>query len=687
MLDHLDETEPMGSYNSSASAGTLIGVGLDVLPWIALAVGSSFYSPSLLSPLLPYSRLVLPVLVLVIGSLVFLERRQGVVSSRLGRSPSTASSEADQVRLHGLKAPSAPDSLPQSVSAAESISVDQPVLITSRTDHTILVANEGFEREFGYAQEDLIGNTPSDVGMWSGDDTEKRVRKHLSPKAPMQNEPMSMQTADGALRHIPLHLDLASDDQTEYLVWQFSVGRSRQGPQSRHGEGKKYDALTGLATRSSLLRQVSQRLDRNSDEEDGPALFSLTISEYGDVMESFGYNAGQQFLTAAASRIEDAKPSAVTAARISESTFAALLPGASEDRARELGRTLLKAFDTPFQIAGQQVPVEAILGLAVRSGARSRFSEAAEMLQASYSAMHRGKREDPTSNLNIYQDGDRTRTHRLHRRERLRTAVHQDELVLHYQPIVHLATREVVGAEALVRWNHPERGLLMPAAFMPLAEETGLVREIDRWVFERGLYQTSEWTQSPAGPVDWVSVNVSPQSVDDSFQDWCRDKLRDIPISEGGLHLEITEQRALHGEQFLRQLRDEGVHLAIDDFGTGYSSLRYLRYLNAELLKIDREFIQDLGQDSRATAIVQFLLNLSLRLGVEVIAEGVETTDQENTLRELGCAMAQGYRFSKPIPADALVEYAGRVPDQPATSQSESQRSDQENVNSTPGRP
>ncbi|MFB6231160.1 MAG: EAL domain-containing protein [Salinibacter sp.] len=546
------------------------------------------------------------------------------------------------------------------------------MLITSRSDYTILAANEQFERAFGYAEEDLVGNIPSEVGMWAGDHTESELQKRLSSEAPMRTEMISVYTANGTLRRVPLALDRTSDDHEECLVWRFPV--QRDGPDDTFSPNQEegYDPLTGLATRSSLLHQVGQRLEHAPSDEAGPALLCVTIREYRDVTESFGYRAGQQFLAAVATRIEDGLPTTATTARISEDTFAILLR-ASEDDARELGRTLLKAFDMPFRIADQQVPVEAIAGLAVWSGPHSAFSGAEEMLEASFSAMHRGTKEHTTGNLHIYRDRTQREARWLRRRERLRTAIQQDELVLHYQPIVHLASRSVVGAEALVRWAHPERGLLSPAAFMPLAEETGLVGDVDRWVINRALRQASAWTRSPDGPVDWVSVNVSPQSVDDDFQRWCRDEIRSARLPDGGLHLEITERWALQEDEFLRPLRDDGVRLAIDDFGTGYSSLRYLRFLDAELLKIDREFIQDLGQDPKTTAIVQFLLNLSLRLSVEVIAEGVETAQQEATLRELGCAMAQGYRFLEPVPADSLAEHAHASPEQSGASRDEPQ--------------
>ena len=541
------------------------------------------------------------------------------------------------------------------------------MLITSRSDFTILAANEQFKREFGYAEEDLVGNIPSEVGMWTGVDTERELQKRLSSEAPVRNERISVHTADGTLQRVPLALDQTSDDREGCLVWRFPVERGGQNGSSSSDQEGGYDSLTGLATRSSFLHQVGRRLEQAPSGEAEPALLCVTVREYRDVTESFGHGAGQQFLAAVATRIEDVLPPTATTARISEDTFAVLLR-AGEDDARELGRTLLKAFDMPFQIADQQVPVEAIAGLAVWSGTRSAFSGAEEMLRASFSAMHRGTKEHTTGNLHVYRDETQREARWLRRRERLRTAIQQDELVLHYQPIVHLASRSVVGAEALVRWAHPERGLLSPAAFMPLVEETGLVSDVDRWVFDRALRQASGWTRSPDGPVDWVSVNVSPQSVDDDFQRWCRDEVRSASLPDGGLHLEITERWALQEDEFLRPLRDDGVRLAIDDFGTGYSSLRYLRFLDAELLKIDREFIQDLGQDPKTTSIVQFLLNLSLRLGVEVIAEGVETAEQEATLRELGCAMAQGHRFLEPVPADSLAEYAHASPEQSSES-------------------
>lgn len=452
------------------------------------------------------------------------------------------------------------------------------------------------------------------------------------------------------------HLSRSSPRQSPFS---FADPSSSFASARRHPEEKNRDALTTLADRTHLLKRLSEALARapsTSEPSLGtPALLTVRTDEYQDVTESFGHQAGQDLLTAAATRLADVFPQSATIARIAEDTFAVLLPEVDDVRAKDLAEELRDRFTPPFNIAGHRVPIEVSIGLALRPSPDSTFDNAEEMLQASYSAMHQVQRRDG-DNLVVFRDDNQEGTRRLQRRERLRRAIQDDELTLHYQPIVHLVSEEAVGAEALVRWDHPDRGVLSPAAFIPLAEETGLVGELDRWVFNQALEDAEQWTSGPNSPLDWISVNISPQSAEGDLQAWCLDKLSDASIPEGALHLEITERWALRDDHPLQHLRDEGVRLSIDDFGTGYSSLRYLRSLNADVLKIDSEFIQDLGRDEKTTAIVQFLMNLSLRLDVRVIAEGVETDEQASILRDLGCAMAQGYHFARPTPPHKLVE-------------------------------
>jgi diguanylate cyclase (GGDEF)-like protein len=534
----------MARFSSLSSARALVGIGIEALPWIGLAVTSALFPTSFLPAPGPYPHLVLPLLILVGGALFIVGRRHW----------------------------------------------ELPLVFTDGP-----APNASASRRTG----------PS------------------TPTFPPSNPPS-------------------------------------------HSEANR-DPLTGLADRTRLLSKLSDSLQQAATEEEEapcPALFTLRTNEYRDVTESFGHQAGQELLTAVANRIVDVPPSTASAARIAEDTFAVLLPATAEEEVQAVAERLMENFETPFDIATHQFPIEVSIGLAVRPSPDRVFESAEKMLQASYSAMHRVQRRGDDQ-LNVYQNGNQDETQWLLRRERLRQAIRDDELTLHYQPIVHLVSGERVGAEALVRWDHPKRGLLSPAAFIPLAEETGLIGELDRWVFNHALDDASAWTRGPDAPLDWVSINISPQSVEGDLQSWCREKISGAELPKGALHLEITERWALREDAPLQPLRDEGVRLSIDDFGTGYSSLRYLRSLNADVLKIDSEFIQDLGRDEKTTAIVQFLMNLSLRLDVEVIAEGVETAEQETILRELGCAMAQGYHFSRPVPGDTIADRARSTSGEP----------------------
>lgn len=521
---------------------SILGLGLETLPWIALAMGSAFFLPSPLQDPIPASQILIPGVILIGGGLAILGRRAAL--RRLCTKP-----------------------------------VSQP--------------------------------------------------------------------STGAFSSFQFQGDSNSNSSTQNEE-DFSIEEARQDP------------LTELANRSVLLSEVAHRLESEPSEDRRLALLSITLDEYRDVTDSFGYNGGQELIKTAANRIQNTIPPAAVGARIAEDAFAVLLTEVTTEDAREMGQLLLDTLNSAFQIEGHSVPIAASIGLATQKGKDTPFSSAEKLLQASYSAMLQVQRQGGRT-LKVFKGEVAERTQWLRKRERLRQAIRQNELTIHYQPIVHLASQEIVGAEALVRWNHPERGLLPPSAFLPLAEETDLIGDIDRWVFTRALQRASAWTTSPNGPVDWVSVNVSPQSTEGGLQEWCREQLRGVPLADGGLHLEITERWALKDERTLRPLRDDGIRLSIDDFGTGYSSLRYLRTLDADVLKIDQEFIQGLGHDPKTTAIVQFLLNLALRLDVEVIAEGVETEKQEATLRELGCAMAQGFYFSEPVPPEMLTNETNSI--------------------------
>lgn len=240
--------------------------------------------------------------------------------------------------------------------------------------------------------------------------------------------------------------------------------------------------------------------------------------------------------------------------------------------------------------------------------------------------------------------------HRLSRRQRLSGAIDRNELVLYYQPIVDLLEGGIRGAEALVRWDHPDRGLVSPGAFIPFAEETGLIGRIDQWVLRAAVDQVARWRES-ASEVERIRVNVTPhEDLDESFQSDLLDHLDERGVPGHVLELEITERMALEESDQFDYLRERGVRLAIDDFGTGYSSLFYLQRLEADTLKIDPFFTREIQSDGRTNVIVDSILDIADRLGMDVIAECVETEEQRRRLQDMGCPLAQGFLFARPMP-------------------------------------
>ncbi len=284
------------------------------------------------------------------------------------------------------------------------------------------------------------------------------------------------------------------------------------------------------------------------------------------------------------------------------------------------------------------------------------------------SAMYRAK-ERGRARYEIFDEAMRIRVaHRLRTENDLRTAVERGELRVHYQPVISLATGEIAGAEALVRWKHPDRGAMSPVEFVPVAEETGLIGAIGRWVLDTACRQAVEWHQAhPDRPPLGVSVNLSVrQLADRELIGAVRRALRDTGLDPACLSLELTEGALVEGTDAvavaLTELKGLGVMLALDDFGTGYSSLGSLRALPFDMIKLDRTFVERLAADQVDQAIVSAVVALAQTMGLRVIAEGVETEDQLAVVRALGCHHAQGYHFSRPVPAAELGRMLERHP-------------------------
>ena len=414
------------------------------------------------------------------------------------------------------------------------------------------------------------------------------------------------------------------------------------------------DPLTGLANRSGFLTAVQSALARSPHPATaGLVLFFIDLDRFKLVNDSLGHAAGDEVLLSVAERLRAAMPGAVSLSRLHGDEFAVLEPGvpdadAALQRAEEL-RALLSA---PVQLStGRQLTVTPSIGL-VRLGDTER--EAADVLQDADIAMLQAKTRG-RGRVAIFDAGLRDEvSSKLELEHDLRLAVDNGELRLEYQPLASLANGRVLGLEALVRWEHPRRGLLLPARFVGLAEESELIVALGQWVLEAGCTQMARWrAMYPEATDSFLAINVSPRQLDgQQLLPALRRALDTSGLPAGALMLEITESSLVSDDgrihSMLAELREFGVRLAIDDFGTGYSSLSHLKRLPVSYLKVDRSFVSGLGTDREDERIVSAVTDLGHGLGLRVIAEGVENRQQRHVARQLGCDLYQGYLLAEP---------------------------------------
>jgi diguanylate cyclase (GGDEF)-like protein/PAS domain S-box-containing protein len=436
-----------------------------------------------------------------------------------------------------------------------------------------------------------------------------------------------------------------------------------------------HDHLTGLPNRVLLQDRLSLALARCVRTECHVAVVFLDLDRFKVVNDSLGHEAGDRVLRAVSARITNVLRPADTLARFGGDEFVVVCDDiAGPAEATRIARRILDALADPVDEADGGVHVGASIGVAL---ARGDGATAEGLVRDADAAMYRAK-ERGRGRIELFDEGMRSRlVTRLAEERRLRVAVANEELDLHYQPVVALPGREVVGVEGLVRWRHPERGVVAPAEFIPLAEESGLITDLGHWVLEEGCRQAGGWARelSRERPLE-VALNLSTRQLSEpglaKRVEALLDRHRLHPAGVA-LCLEITESFLLEDPvatgTVLDELRSLGVRLSIDDFGTGYSSLAYLRRFPLDALKIDRAFVSGLGVDPDSRAITSAIIELAHALGLEVVAEGVEEEVQLEVLVGLGCDRAQGFLFSHPVPApdlwDALCP--PEVPTQPAT--------------------
>jgi PAS domain S-box-containing protein len=439
-----------------------------------------------------------------------------------------------------------------------------------------------------------------------------------------------------------------------------------------------YDGTTGLPNRQFFMERLQQALAHARRYHRQLGVLALDLDQFKRINDTLGHSAGNELLIAVSRRLSDAvrasdliaredpdrasgAEAVETIARLDGDEFSLLIIElAHYHDAAKVARRLLEELRKPFRVTGQEVFLTASVGLALHP---LDGEDTETLMRNAGAAMHFAK-DQGRDNYQFYSRGmNATALEKLSMESQLRKALERDELLLHFQPKIGAASGAVMGMEALLRWRHPELGMVPPSQFVPVAEETGLIVPIGEWVLRMACRQNRAWQQAGYPPVH-VAVNIaSPHFRQGGIMDSVARALRDSGLEPQWLELEVTESMLMQGVDAtldtLFKLKDMGVRLAIDDFGTGYSSLSYLKRFPLDTLKIDRSFVKDLPRDAEDAAISKAIIAMAHSLRLAVVAEGVENAEQLAFLQQHGCDLVQGFLFSRPVPAEEFARVLG----------------------------
>ena len=546
----------------------------------------------------------------------------------------------------------------------------QDAVMATDEHFTLTAWNKGAEQMFGWRADEVLGRKVHEVVRSAHSEEQlAQVLRELSESGQQRTDAVKYHKDGSPIYAEELTIALRGEqgEISGYLSIMRDLTERKESERLRRSEARLryqafHDLLTGLANRHLFLEHLEQALRRTGRTRGRKvAVLFMDLDNFKVINDSLGHQLGDVLLTAVSERLQGCLRLENTVARFGGDEFTVLLEEvANPNEAVRVAERILETFRSPFVLDGREVVVTASIGIALGT-ASTKNSE--DLLRDADTAMYRAKGQG-TLKYEFFDRGMYEKTLvRLNVGNDLWRALENDEFEVHYQPIVNLGTGETWGVEALVRWQHPEKGLLHPSQFVPVAEENGLIVPIGKLALEDACKLAKEVQQIRPRPRPLVAgVNYSARQLEHPDSTHAVEELlRRTGLQAGLLQLDITEtayiSAAASHESNLDKLKGLGVGISIDDFGMGYSSLSYLKRLPADTLKVDKSFVAGLGEDVQDTAIVQMVIGLAHTFGMEAVAEGVETKKQAEQLKEMGCDMAQGYYFARPLPPEALSEF------------------------------
>ncbi len=536
----------------------------------------------------------------------------------------------------------------------------EAIILTDRDLHVVAV-NESFSKVTGYKINQARGQHASQfIDPETPDRSFDTIREELQNSGFWQGE-MLGRKEDGSTYPKWISISVSRDEagNIQYYIASFVDITERKADQERIHHLAHHDNLTGLINRFSLEQRLSQALYSSKRNNQKLALMFIDMDRFKIINDTMGHAAGDTLLTEVARRLKSSVRECDIVARIGGDEFVVVYTGLKDGlAAAPMARFLVHKLGMPYNINDSKMFSSPSIGISIYP---SDANDGDTLMKNADTAMYHAK-EAGRNNYQFFTEAMNINANqRLKLETDLRYAIEHQQFELHFQPLVCSQSNRTLALEALVRWRHPEQGMIPPDQFIPIAEETKLILPLGMWILEEACRQQHRWRTEFDRQVR-VAVNLSAQQLQSSdLVVLIQELMQQYDMSEGDLELEVTESTAMENPteaiKRLHEIRKLGIHLAIDDFGTGYSSLAYLKLLPIDTLKLDRAFVRDLEYDDNNAKISAATLALAHNLGLQVVAEGVENAAQKNFLISHGCELLQGYFFSKPLPVDEITEY------------------------------